>query len=102
MRAERAGLDREVHGDRGGVPSGGSKPLEQGRLGGLVVEMHRLRIELGGEALDVRLGDPNFGGFELHSDGEIVEPLDLRHDFASQYDAPPRRGGTKGFSSNGI
>jgi len=32
----------------------------------------------------------NFGGFELHSNGEIVEPLDLRHDFASQCDAPPR------------
>ncbi|WP_249151274.1 hypothetical protein [Bradyrhizobium liaoningense] len=54
-----------------------------------MVEMHRLRIELCCKALDVGFGDLHLGGFEPHSDGEIVEPLDLRHDFASQYDLPP-------------
>src|SRR4051794_34084164 len=80
MRAEGPSLDREAHGNGGGVPSRGSEPPEQGLLGGFVVEMHRLRIELRREPLDVGLGDVNFGGFELHSNGEIVEPLDPRHD----------------------
>jgi hypothetical protein len=63
-----------------------ASPLKQGRLGRLMVEVHRLRVELGCEALDVRFGDHHLGRFEPHTNAEIIEPLDLRHDFASQCD----------------
>lgn len=52
-----------------------------------MVEVHRLRVELGGKPLDVGLGDLDLWRFEAHADGEIVEPSDLCHDFASKYDA---------------
>ena len=49
---------------------------------GLVVQVEWLRIELGGEALDVGFRDLNLPALEAHSDFEIFKPLG--HFFALQ------------------
>src|SRR5437868_2744539 len=75
MRAEGTDLDSEVHGYRGGMPSGCRETIEQ-RIGGRhFVEVHGLRIKLSREAFDIAFSDPNFSAFEAHTYDEIVKPL---------------------------
>src|SRR5262249_48062292 len=47
-----------------------------GMLGGSLIEMERLRIELAREAHDVVMGDQRLAGLEAHAELEVVEPLD--------------------------
>ena len=57
MTPKRAHLKRKAHGDGSGVPSGRRQALEHGFSRSIVVEMKRLRIELGGKLLDFLFRD---------------------------------------------
>lgn len=50
----RTTLDIQTHRDRGGMPTARRQTLEERALGGLVVRVKRLRIELDRECLDLR------------------------------------------------
>src|ERR1700742_4794810 len=76
MRPEWADLNGKVHRDRSRVPSRSGKPFEGRLLGGGLVQMKRLRIELGREPLDVFPGDRDLAALEPHPELQVVEPLD--------------------------
>src|SRR5206468_478699 len=67
MRAKRARLYCKTHCESGGVPSGCGQALEKCLLGRFIVQMKRLRIELGGELLDLVFRDLDGFTFETHS-----------------------------------
>jgi hypothetical protein len=54
----RTTLDIQTHRDRGGVPTARRQALEERALGGMLVRMKGLRIELIGECLDLRFVKP--------------------------------------------
>jgi hypothetical protein len=53
-----------------------ARPLKIVFLGCSFVEMKGLRIELGGETLDIVLGDFGFATLVPHADFQVVEPFD--------------------------
>jgi hypothetical protein len=67
MRSERSDFDGKSHRHGGCVPARCGEPLEYRLLRGSFVQVHRLRIELGSEPLDVFRGDRNLTAFEVHS-----------------------------------
>src|SRR4029453_5720106 len=54
----RATLDIQTHRDRGGVPTARCQALEERALGGMLVRMKGLRIELNSECLDLCFVEP--------------------------------------------
>ena len=64
MGPKRTRLKRKAHGNGSGVPSRRRQAFEHGFLRSIVVEMKRLRIELGGELLDFLFGDLDRPTFE--------------------------------------
>src|SRR5262249_19668145 len=84
---------------RGCMPSRGRKPFEQSFCSSHVVQMHRLRIKLSRETLDITFGDQHLVALEPHADRNVVEPFDfvigsmhlaragLREVFPCQYSA---------------
>jgi len=78
VRPERARLDRQPHGDRGGVPARRGEAPEHRTLRGRVVEMVGLGIEFRCEPLDVFASDAPLWALEAHAENEIIEPLDHR------------------------
>src|SRR5262249_23250019 len=66
-------LDQQPHRDGGGVPAAGSQSAEYRVARGFLVEMERLRVELGGERLDSLLVDLQPTGAERLPDGEVFE-----------------------------
>ena len=72
MRPERPHLDKQAHRDRGRVPTGGGQAFKRRLLGGGLVEMVRLRVELGGEALDVVARQP-FPGLLVHGGSLVLQ-----------------------------
>jgi DNA-binding MarR family transcriptional regulator len=71
-RAEFAG-DQQPHRHRGGVPTARRQAAEQALAPGFVVEMKRLRVELGGERRDRRGLDPQRRRGVALPGGEILE-----------------------------
>jgi len=67
MGAKRARLHCKTHCESGGVPSRCCQTLENCSLGSFIVQMKRLRIELGSELLDIIFGDLDRLTFETHS-----------------------------------
>ena len=55
-RAEQAIADH-AHQQTAAMPAGRGKPAQHARARGGLVEMHRLRVELGGERDDLLAGD---------------------------------------------
>ena len=49
LEIEHEGVGAHPHQDAAGVPAGGGEPAQHGRARRRLVEMHRLRIELGRE-----------------------------------------------------
>src|SRR3989475_8928093 len=66
-------LDQEPHGDRGRVPTTGGQSSEDRVARGFLVEMERLRIELGAECPDSLLVDPHPTGANDLPDGKVFE-----------------------------
>ena len=60
------------------MPAGGRESAEHGRAGGLFVEMHGLRIELGGEGDDLLTADQPRAVFVDLAGGEIF-PIAAGH-----------------------
>src|SRR5262245_8957330 len=58
--------------------------------------MHRLRIKLSRETLDVAFGDQHLGALEPHADRNVLEPLDFCH----WSRAPDARWLTRGLSKS--
>jgi hypothetical protein len=58
------------------VPTRGGQTFEDRFLGCSFVEMKGLRIELGGETLDIVSGDFGFATPVPHADFQVVEPFD--------------------------
>ena len=61
-RAERGGaadkaVEQHPHHDRAEMPARTGQPLQHRRVGGLLVQMHRLRIEFGGEGQNLLARD---------------------------------------------
>jgi hypothetical protein len=93
MLTERATFNQQPHCNRGCVPSRCNKTLEKSFGGGVFIQMHRLRVKFGREALDVWGGDLGFTSLELHPNGKVVKPLDHGHELSpSNYQwGPPTR-----------
>src|SRR5215472_12280521 len=66
-------LDQEPHGERRRVPTARRQSAEDAVTGGIVIEMERLRIELGSEALDPITLDADVTGTVGLADGKILE-----------------------------
>jgi hypothetical protein len=66
------------------MPARSGKPPEEGSFGGCFGKVERLRIEFGGEALDIVTGDFGFTAAVPHADCQVVEPLD--HDILLRLD----------------
>jgi hypothetical protein len=79
MITERATFNQQPHCNCGCVPSRCRKALEKCFGGGVFIQMHRLRVKLRCEALDVWGSDPGFTSLELHPNGKVVKPLDHGH-----------------------
>ena len=75
MRAERPTARGKPHRNRRGVPARRGKPVEHRVLGGLFVEMERLRIEFGGKTQDVFFRHRDLIAFKFHADLQVVEPF---------------------------
>jgi hypothetical protein len=67
----RTTLDIQTHRDRGGMPTARRQTLEERALGGLVVRVKRLRIELDRECLDLRFVKP------VHSAGKALSYMKI-------------------------
>src|SRR5438132_2205010 len=76
MRAERAHVGRQSHGNGRGMPTRRGEALQRRLLGGGLVEVVGLRIELRREPLDVLSRHELFRALEAHAEREIVEPFD--------------------------
>src|SRR6516225_4320720 len=72
------------------MPARGGQTFEHRFLGSSFIKMERLRIEFGGETLDIISRDFGFATLVAHADCQVVEPLD--HDIlpngAWKYRAP--------------
>src|SRR4029079_7319119 len=81
-------VGNDAHENAARMPARGGKPAEQRAGGGRFVEMHRLRVELGGEGDDfltrhpARAVDGNRALFEIF-------PMAFRH---SSFCSPPQPG----------
>jgi hypothetical protein len=72
-RGLEVALDQEPHGHRRRVPAARREPAEERRRRRGVVQVKRLRIELGGEALDPLFLDAQRRRAEFLPDGEIFQ-----------------------------
>src|SRR3977135_2003272 len=66
-------LDQKPHGDSRGMPAARRQPAEDSAPRGVLVEMEWLRIEFGGESLDLLLVDPQSPGTEGLPYREVFE-----------------------------
>src|SRR5207247_4856403 len=66
-------LDQEPHGDRGRVPTTGGQSSEDRVARGFLVEMERLRVELGAACSDSLLVDPHPAGAKGLPAGTVFE-----------------------------
>src|SRR5262249_39863266 len=71
-------VEHHPHHQRAEMPARARKPLEHGVLRRLLVEMHRLRIELGRERQDLLAGDVARAEGAESADREIFEVEDHR------------------------
>src|SRR6059036_1582818 len=83
-------LDQEPHGDRGRVPTTGGQPSEDRVARGFLVEMERLRIELGAECLDSLRVNPHPTGAKGLPGGKVFE------ESPNHVHRPPSRAKTRG------
>src|SRR6266702_339092 len=75
-RPERARVGRQSHGNGRGMPTRRGEALQRRLLGGGLVEVVGLRIELRCEPLDVLPRHGLFRALEAHAEREIFEPFD--------------------------
>src|SRR5262249_47424484 len=66
-------LDQEPHGERRRVPAARRQATEYAFAGGILIEMKRLRIELGGKALDPIAVDAGAAGAVGLANGKVLE-----------------------------
>ena len=81
--AHRAGIEHEgvgahPHQDTAEIPAGGGEPAQHGVARRLVIQMHRLRIELGRECDHLAAGHAPRAMLE-HAARREVFPMELRH-----------------------
>jgi hypothetical protein len=69
----QAALDQEAHGDRSRVPTTCRQARKHGVLGGLVIKVEGLRIELTGKSFDLLLIDDMGSARKALPDLEIIE-----------------------------
>src|SRR5262249_44756827 len=66
-------VDQKPHGHRGGMPAARRQAAEDARVRRVLVEMERLRIELGGKRLDAFLVDAQLRRAEGLTDREVFQ-----------------------------